>query len=138
MAPLDMIGDCCDGTQTVADDQVLATLYLQFVATRKNLASTIAGFLRSKTYNPYIVRTEFSVLSDENGNVSLHQSQPYLANKPGAALFGVLDAASLYPGGGPTGIMARSGIGPTVLSSLKYSVKRHIASIEADSIYTPF
>ncbi|WP_421762905.1 DUF6443 domain-containing protein [Ekhidna sp.] len=130
-APTSSTGDCCkDGSGNVADDQVVATLYLQFVAARKNLASTIAGFIQSGSYNPYIVRKEYSVGVDGNGQPFLNESQPYLASKSSAGFYAAIDAASLYPGGGGVpGFMAKNGMGPTIGKLSKDLIKKYSGSL---------
>lgn len=130
--------NCPPGSQFVADDQVLSYFYLNFVASRKNLASTLAGFFRSGSHSPLIVRTQYSVVADADGQVSLHQSQPYLQDKTSAAFFGLIDGVSLYPGTGPAGFMAKTGSGPIIGNASRQAVRQFTREGELGGVINLF
>ncbi|MEM6362764.1 MAG: RHS repeat-associated core domain-containing protein, partial [Bacteroidota bacterium] len=107
----------------VADDQVLSLLYLNFIAARKNVANTIAGFIKAGPMVPFIIRNEFSVMTGEDGVPFLHESGPRITDKLSATVFGAIDGASIYPGGGPTGLLAKTGSRATLGSTSKQALR---------------
>ena len=121
-APTDV--SCCGGYQQVANDQVLATMYLQFVAAGRNLVSTTQGYLNSYSSSPFIVRREYTVAANDAGQPFIHESAPYITDKLTAGFFAALDGASLYPGGGPAGLLAKTPAKATLISSAKSTLKQ--------------
>ncbi|MEM0941905.1 MAG: RHS repeat-associated core domain-containing protein [Bacteroidota bacterium] len=111
----------------VADDQVLSLLYLNFIAARKNVANTIAGFIKAGLNVPFIFRNEFSVMTGEDGVPFLYESGPQITDKLSAAVFGAIDGASLIPNN-VTGFVAKNGAGPTLGSNIKNVAKSFLDS----------
>ncbi len=125
--PDGMAPDCpnCDSDGYLRESQGMAYFALQFQAAQKNLSSIIAGAINSPTGSPVIVRTEFSVATNENGEVYLNESEPFAQNKAAAAGQSLIEVASLIPEGGPTlGALAKTG--KTVLNEAKVVVKELI------------
>jgi RHS repeat-associated protein len=124
--PDGMAPECpnCNNGGYLREDQGLAYFALQLQAAQKNLSSIIAGAINSPTGSPFIVRSEFSVVTNGDGEVSLNQSGPFVQSKAAAAGFGALESASLIPEAGPTlGALAKTG--KAVLNEAKAVVKEY-------------
>ena len=122
LAPQDVT--CCGGIyQQVGNDQILTTMYLQFRAAQRNLASTIGGYMNSSSASPFIVRREYTVAANDAGQPFINESDPYVTNKLTAGLFAALDGASLYPGGGPAGLLAKTPGKATLMNQAKNAAR---------------
>ncbi len=117
------------GGGNIADDQVLTKLGLDVIAAGRNLRSIIGGFLTSSSSIPYIVRTEHTVVADQNGNVSIQESAPFIQDKLVATGLGVLEGSALYPGNNVTGFLAKNGAKPTLFNLSKDIIEQFSGSL---------
>ncbi|GJM65019.1 RHS repeat-associated core domain-containing protein [Persicobacter diffluens] len=113
--------DCPTEYQPIAEDQLISYLALHTWASIKNVSSVSAGALLSGG-NTFLLRRQYTVAADKNGQVFLHESDIYAESKGQSAISVLIDALSIYPGGKGGGLMAKTGSKAAFSSIAKSSI----------------